>query len=820
MTGVFVVTQKKSKNENTHIKTHLKEYKKFVQWLRWYPDLFLDLITPEEGGIRLDLDQRVFLRTITRMAGTYGTFPRAYGKCVSYETMIFTDEGIKEVGEYFNYERTKLEKYTVLNQLVMNRYGELEESNMGVTSGYKDVKRIRTKLGYEIEASLNHRIIADKGDGIDWIKAKDLSVGDKISIHLDNEIWGQISIPERDIDYMFSKRMFSKEISKEVMQSNRTSIIRFLSRFTAENGFKTHKGDYVYVGMTNKMSKQLQMIFLNFNCLTSREYDKMTDSYMIKLDKKDTKLFEMLFKNKRSTRAKRGLKRNPTDEIVEILDRKTHTADISMNDSQSYVSNGFISHNTFIEILAMYTSAIAYPNLEMFLTAQTKGNAVQLLEQKHNEIMRFYPLLRNEIQKTIFSKDKGELLFKNGSWIKILANDQSSKGNRSHRINIEESALVKSSVFDDALKPIVDIPRRTVSKEPKKSPYEPNGQINFFTTAGFKGTSEYERSLMMYDDMVNCRGKFVLGSDWQLALFFGRGLTRSQIKANENEMSPTSFAQNYESIWVGATDGALVDIQQFIDLRRLPKPEMKSNGKDDYIVAYDVARSNNAKNNAQSFATVLKIKRKKDGTVSTVDCVYLKSIEGDRTFESQAIEAKILVEQFDAKAFVYDANAIGAGIKDEIIKEHINPYTGEVLVPLEPIDGSEVSEYENGKPIAYPLKAGSGNNTDIIINFQDYVRSGRLRLLKSDYDERTAVLDGISDNSELKPFIETDFLVGEVSNLKVIHSGAMLRVVRVARKIEKDRYSALAYGLYYIKKYEDKLHMDDESDILGLLHVN
>jgi ribonucleoside-diphosphate reductase alpha chain len=40
---------------------NLTKYEDFVSWARFYPDLFFDLITPELGSIRLDLDQRVFL---------------------------------------------------------------------------------------------------------------------------------------------------------------------------------------------------------------------------------------------------------------------------------------------------------------------------------------------------------------------------------------------------------------------------------------------------------------------------------------------------------------------------------------------------------------------------------------------------------------------------------------------------------------------------------------------------------------------------------------------------------------------------------------
>ena len=48
---------------------NLDKWVNFISWARWNPDLFLDLITPETGGIRLDLDQRVFLRSLLTEQG-------------------------------------------------------------------------------------------------------------------------------------------------------------------------------------------------------------------------------------------------------------------------------------------------------------------------------------------------------------------------------------------------------------------------------------------------------------------------------------------------------------------------------------------------------------------------------------------------------------------------------------------------------------------------------------------------------------------------------------------------------------------------------
>lgn len=58
------------------IRDNLDKWVDFLSWARWNYDLFLDLITPSSGGIRLDLDQRVFLRSLSRFYRCYAVFPR------------------------------------------------------------------------------------------------------------------------------------------------------------------------------------------------------------------------------------------------------------------------------------------------------------------------------------------------------------------------------------------------------------------------------------------------------------------------------------------------------------------------------------------------------------------------------------------------------------------------------------------------------------------------------------------------------------------------------------------------------------------------
>ena len=59
---------------------------------------------------------------------------------------------------------------------------------------------------------------------------------------------------------------------------------------------------------------------------------------------------------------------------------------------------------TFDEVLASILACVFYPEISISLSAQTKENAADLLKEKYYEIMRFYPMLKNEVEKANFAK--------------------------------------------------------------------------------------------------------------------------------------------------------------------------------------------------------------------------------------------------------------------------------------------------------------------------------------------------------------------------------------------------------------------------------
>lgn len=208
---------------------------------------------------------------------------------------------------------------------------------------------------------------------------------------------------------------------------------------------------------------------------------------------------------------------------------------------------------TMLELMSIYHTCIFFPNITIAMSAQTKENAASISEEKHNELLMFYPLLKDELDgKPNFSKDNAEVFFKSGAKYSILANAQSTKGQRRRRLNVEESALLNNELFKDVLEPVVNVPRRTIGKLSTVNPFELNGMINFLTTSGYRGSDEFNRILNMLKEMAELKGKVVLGASWELPCHYGRGETRNQILAKKNDptTSATTFAMNYESKWV------------------------------------------------------------------------------------------------------------------------------------------------------------------------------------------------------------------------------------------------------------------------------
>lgn len=471
------------------------------------------------------------------------------------------------------------------------------------------------------------------------------------------------------------------------------------------------------------------------------------------------------------------------------------------------------SGKTLISLMAAFHACIFYPSIQVSLTAQTKENAAKLIKDKYEELLSAFPLLRNEIYNAKMSNDSTEIEFHNGSKLSSLANAQSSKGAHVQRGIVDEDNLTDEETYLDVLEPIfTTVPRRTVGKKCLVDPNEQNGSISQLTSSGYRGSSAFYRCLRHFDNMIHLKGEICIGSSWELPCFFGRGSTKSQIMKKKDESTVTAFDMNYNAVWTGVSDSALVNISRLLGCRTLSFPDLKGDDYHEYVLGVDVARSDNANNNQTSIA-ILKIIRRKDGRIKEVQVPNIVTISSTIDFEAQSIEIKRIKNRYDASFIVIDDNGLGKGIGDSLVKEQIDPLTGESLGCYDTLNSERIPEVSGSPKIVFCYMAQKYDNESIPV-FMDAVDTGKLRLLEKKEVSSYAVAEKNDNPEKLAPFVQTDFFVEEVSNLKLKHlSNGGLSIEKVVKKINKDRFSSIQYGLWYIMKFMDNKQMDTGDDL-------
>ena len=201
------------------------------------------------------------------------------------------------------------------------------------------------------------------------------------------------------------------------------------------------------------------------------------------------------------------------------------------------------------------------------------------------------------------------------------------------------------------------------------------------------------------------------------------------------------------------------------------------------------------------------------GAIKSLVNMYVLS---DEHFEDQAKKIKALYYKYGARRVVLDGNGAGIGLVDYFVKSQIDPDTGDVYPDFGVYNDDELyyKKYKTSiteQDALYILKANAPINTEIHVNAQSQLSSGKVKLL---IDERVAKQKLLGtkmgqnmkpeERAEyLKPFTLTSILKEEMMNLREENEGVNIILKQANRGIKKDKFSAFEYGLYYIKQKED-----------------
>lgn len=487
---------------------------------------------------------------------------------------------------------------------------------------------------------------------------------------------------------------------------------------------------------------------------------------------------------------------------------------------------------SFLSVLVLMLRCVLYPGSHLFVTTGGKEQAAGIAREKAEEICKLIPGMRNEIDwsrgATKASKNMVEYIFKNGSKLDIMAAQQSSRGKRATGGLMEECILIDQTLLNEVIIPTMNVDRRLADGSRQEDEVINKSQI-YVTTAGWKNSFAYEKLIQILIQQITEPGQaIVLGGTWRVPVM-EKLLRKSFIEELklDGTYNDASFAREYESEWSGDAENAFFSAERFDKHRVLLQPEYEFSGRSSksayYILGIDVGRKG-----CTTEVCVFKVTPQAQGT-SLKTLVNLYTWDEEH-FEAQAINIKRLYYKYKCRTAVIDANGLGIGLVDFMVKDQIDPETGELL-PNFGVENDDEGFYKKFKTAdteldaMYLIKANAPINTEAHTYVQTQLSSGKIKFL---IDENQAKVKLMStklgqnmDNDKraeyLKPFTLTTILREQMLNLVEENEGVNIILKQASRSIKKDKFSAFEYGLYYIKQDEDRKKKRKKRNIADMM---
>lgn len=487
---------------------------------------------------------------------------------------------------------------------------------------------------------------------------------------------------------------------------------------------------------------------------------------------------------------------------------------------------------SFLSMMVLMLRCILYPGAELFVTTGGKEQAASITAAKIEEICRLIPALENEINwdrgKTRKTKDNVEYVFKNGSKINVLTARESSRGQRRTGGLMEECVLIDGDILNSVIIPTTNVDR--LLPDGTRHPEETvNKSQIYITTAGWKNSYAYERLIeLLVQSILDSKNVMIMGGTYETPVIEGL-LNEDFIEElrMQGTFNDESFDREYRSIWSGDAQNAFYSSEKFDKHRVLNQPEDSYSGRNAknafYVLGVDVGRIG-----CTTEVCVFKVFPQPKGA-ALKSLVNMYSYEAE-DFEAQAIHIKKLFYAYKARQVAIDANGLGIGLIDFMTKTQIDPETGDVLPPFGVSGGTAedtINLYKNikgediEKDAMYLIKASAPINTEAYSYAQTQMSSGKIQFLVDEAAAKTKLMSTRlgqnmtpeQRNEKLKPFVLTTALKAQMLNLVEENEGVNIILKQSSKGIKKDRFSAFIYGLYYIKKEEERLNKRKKRDI-------
>ena len=474
--------------------------------------------------------------------------------------------------------------------------------------------------------------------------------------------------------------------------------------------------------------------------------------------------------------------------------------------------------------LERYLHCMFIPRHNTTITAGTNKQAAEIAKQKIvDDLWVKFPLLANEMQKRKVAgkildaykmgKDYVEFNFKNGSSLGL----GNVRGLRRQSLIFEEVIEQDEVKVNEVYIPLLNEPRKMYNG--LINPYEPQSQQIYITTAGYQNTFAYQKLIeILCRSVLEPDKYFVLSGSYRIPL--SCGLTaQKQIEdvINSPSFSKSSFEREYESRWSDAPMGAAFSSNVITSLRQVKVVELKDKRTPEqiekdcfYVICADMAKDG-AADTAVGVAKV--IPKEHYFTYKFINLLTIPSTD----YMVVANTFKKLVLTYNAKLLVYDANGVGAGLRDWLNKQTTDEY-GNILEGLGIINPPSTSErdlikYPKDKTIIYEIKSGGRIGEQIHFFFFSRMSTGAITFpiklseaLNLYSKNKGFVKMSIRKQQEyLLPFKVMDLMEAELKNLDIVNTSDQMsntmKIIRRSESIQKDFFSMAEYLVWAVNQY-------------------
>lgn len=497
---------------------------------------------------------------------------------------------------------------------------------------------------------------------------------------------------------------------------------------------------------------------------------------------------------------------------------------------------------TFLCAIYCCCKAILYPHTKICIASGTRGQAINVLEKIQTDLLPNSPELNAEIdwKNTKFNGTNAIMMFKNGSYIKVVTAGESARGNRAHVLILDEFRLIDKDTIDTILKKFLSSARMPVYSEltdEEKDREKEKEQLKtlYFSSGYYQDHWSFLKCKDTFVRMLRGRKEFIVGLPWQLAVDEGL-LSMDTVEADmtEADFTEVKWAMEMEAIFWGAGDGSFFDYDVVAKNRHLKYPMYpdrlsskfgsgknvgmvrippKQNGELRLLSA-DIALMSSKKHNNDATAIFINQMMPTKSGRYTHNIVYTESMEGARG-EDQALLIRKLFDEYDCDYIVLDTQGVGMTVYEPLTKDLVDPDTGEQYPALSCCNDAEMAARCTviGAPkVIWSIKGTAQFNSDCAVLLREGFKSGRIRLLTNEYDadELLAEIGGYSKLNPPErlalqmPYINTTLLIDELVRLQHDESSGKVKIKERAG-MRKDRYSSLAYNYYVAIQLENKM---------------